>query len=452
MDVTRLTAEFVSRTRWQDLPPAVQEKSRFCFIDNLGATISGNLTRYSRICADYAAVTWPGDNATILGHNKTASAVGAAFANGAAANGLDTDDSARYAWGHAGAEIFPTVLAVAESRQLSGERLLAAMVVAYEVAHRVGRAWHADRETYQACGSWGAPTCAAGAANLMDLTPDQTWHALGIADYHAPNLPMMRDIDHPAMVKHGIHWACMTGVTAAELAVRGFTGIPLLIGDERFRHWGEDIGREYLILDGISWKSKGIACCGWAHAAVVAAQQVVHEHQINLDQIAAIRVDTFAEGMRLGTQLPQSTEAAQFNMAWPIAAMLVDGEVGPRQTVESRLSDPAIRSLASIVELSECEDLNELCRLHAQGDPKGAFAGRVSIELDDGRAFESGTVDSGLRFPPPPWNREKMAEKFRWLVAERLGQSRTEEVLAMAWQFEDVNDLGDLIRLVDTKP
>lgn len=38
----------------------------------------------------------------------------------------------------------------------------------------------------------------------MGLPERQTQRALGIADYRAPNLPLMRDIDDPAMVKHGI--------------------------------------------------------------------------------------------------------------------------------------------------------------------------------------------------------------------------------------------------------
>ena len=60
----------------------------------------------------------------------------------------------------------------------------------------------------------------------MGLPEDQAGHALGIADYQAPNLPMMRDIDHPAMVKHGIYWGAMNGVLSAEMAVRRFHGHP----------------------------------------------------------------------------------------------------------------------------------------------------------------------------------------------------------------------------------
>ncbi len=233
MNGHELAARFVASARWEDLPADVQRKARMCFADGLAATIAGTLTRVSRIAGDYAAEAWRGDDATVLRHTENqglhgvrASAAGAAFANGYAANGLDLDDSARYAYGHAGAQIFPAALAVAEALNRTGAEMLAAMVAGYEIAHRVGRCWHASREVFQACGSWGSVACAAVAANLMRLTPEQAGHALGIAEYHAPNLPMMRDIDDPTMVKHGIGWGAMTGVTAAGLAAAASPASP----------------------------------------------------------------------------------------------------------------------------------------------------------------------------------------------------------------------------------
>ena len=171
MDANQIIAQFIAQTRWEKLPLKVQEKSRMCFIDNLGATLAGTETRVSKVCADFAKVTWSGDTATVLLRGNRLSPVGAAFANAAAANGIDIDDSVRYAWGHGGAQIFPVALAMAEGLGLDGTRVLAAMVVGYEVAHRIGGFWHNHHNEYQACGSWGSVACAATAANLMELTP-----------------------------------------------------------------------------------------------------------------------------------------------------------------------------------------------------------------------------------------------------------------------------------------
>jgi 2-methylcitrate dehydratase PrpD len=320
------------------------------------------------------------------------------------------------------------------------------MVVGYEVAHRIGRCWHDDHAIYQACGSWGSVACAAAAANLMALDLEQTKNALGIADYHAPNAPMMRDIADPAMVKHGIGWGALTGISSAQLARQGFTGIPTLLSLEKYRGWIENIGRNYLMVEGIGWKAKGYACCGWAHAAAEGSRRLLDEHHLDLNTIDRIVVETFDQSAALGTRLPTTTEEAQFNLAWPVAAMLVDGEIGPAQTLEHRLQDEKIRRLAAKVEVRESEELNELCRLFAQGDPRGRFASRVTFVLEDRTRLDSGLVDGGLSYPPVGWDRERMEEKFHWLVDPVLGLRRADRLIDLVWSFEDQRDLAELIR------
>jgi len=445
MDGDSLAARFIVETTWNNLPDAVQKKARMCLMDNLAATISGARTEVSRIAAKFAWTRMPGREATILLHGKKATAAGAAFANGCAANGLDADDSVRYAYGHAGAQVFPTALAVTEARGLSGADLLCGLVVGYEIAHRMGRCWHDHHEIYQACGSWGSVACAAVAAHLMKLDAEQVRQAIGIAEYHAPNLPMMRDIAHPAMVKHGIGWATLTGITAAELASFGFTGIPTLFSFEKYREWVADIGQNYLMVDGVAWKAKGYACCGWAHAAVEASRKLVDEQRVDPRQIHRIVVETFYEAAALGTGLPRTTEEAQFNLAWPVAAMLVDGEIGPEQTLENRLQDETIRALAEKVEVRESEELNELRRLFEKGDPRGRFAASVTLVLKDGRRLESGLVGGGLTFPQPGWNGNTMEEKFRWLVEPVLGGNRADRLIELVWSFENQPGVEELI-------
>jgi 2-methylcitrate dehydratase PrpD len=278
----------------------------------------------------------------------------------------------------------------------------------------------------------------------MGLPAEQVKHALGIAEYHAPNLPMMRDIDHPAMVKHGIEWATMTGITAAELASRGFTGIPSIMSLEEYQEWGQDIGQTYLMVDGVAWKSARYACCGWAHGGVEGARRLVEGHQIALDDIANIRVDGCHGTMRLGTRLPTTTEEAQFNQAWPIAAMLVDGEIGPGQMLEGRLSDPRIQEIAQKVEVFETEEMEELCRLFEQGDPKGRFASVVTITMKNGQTFHSGIVDGGLRFPPSGWDEERMSDKFHWLANYVLDAGTVDETMDLLYHFEELSNVRQL--------
>jgi 2-methylcitrate dehydratase PrpD len=444
-----LVAQFIADVTWDVLPTPVQRKARLALLDILGATLVGTLTPISRITTDYAVETWPGDEATILLHGQRASAIGAAFANGYAANGIDIDDCGLYTKGHPGAQLFPTALALAEKLRLGGSQLMTALVIGYEVAHRTARLWHDHHAIYQACGSWGSVACAAVACHLLGqsarLSPEQVKHALGIAEYHAPNLPMMRDIDHPAMVKHGIGWGAMNGIISAQLAQRGFTGIPSILGFEKYRDWVADIGQRYIMVDGVIFKE--YACCAWDHAALDAARGLLRRHDFKVDEIAHIRVEAFHETVRLGTKLPTTTEEVQFNLAWPLAVFLLDGEIGPDQILEHRLDDERVRALVSKIELVESDELNELYRRSAIGEPGGKYATVVTITLKDGRQLTSGMVESGIRYPQG-WDESRVEEKFRWLVGHVLEQSRIEPLVDMVWHFEDVDDVHELTRLV----
>jgi 2-methylcitrate dehydratase PrpD len=339
-------------------------------------------------------------------------------------------------------------VAVGEALGCNGADILAAIVVGYEIAHRIGRFWHASRDVYQACGSWGSVACAAVAANLMRLGPEQAGHALGIAEYHAANLPMMRDVANPGMVKHGIGWAAMTGVTAAGLAARGYTGIPTLLAMPEYQEWACDIGQDYLMVDGVAWKPARYACCGWAHAGVEGARRLVEENQIDLDAIERILVEGCHGTAALFKGLPSTTEEAQFSQSWPLAAMLVDGEIGPAQILEQRLSDPRIRSLASKVTAVESPEMARLCKLFEQGDPGGRFASMVTIILKDGREYRSGVVDGGLRFPQPDWDVARMDEKLRWMAQFVLDEACTDALSDRVWRFDELTGAAEIIELL----
>ncbi len=454
MDVNRngnrIVSDFITGITWQQLPLAVQCQARMALLDILGATLVGTLTPVSGITADLATEVWPGDEATILLQSRRASAVGAAFANGYAANGLDIDDCAIYTKGHPGAQIFPTALALAESLGLGGVEMLTGLVVGYEVAHRAARIWHATHDVYQACGSWGAVACAAVAAHLMGLTVEQTQQALGIAEYYAPNLPMMRDIDHPAMVKHGIGWGVMTGILSAQLASRGFSGVPSLFDFERVRDWVRDVGRNYIMVDGLAWKR--YACCAWVHAALRGAENLVHEHGCQAEDIAHIRVEAFHEAVRLGVELPTTTEEAQFNMAWPLAALLTDGEVGPEQMLGHGFGNRRLcsktRDLAERIEVVETQELNELYRLAVKGDPQGKYASVVTIVLQDGTTLNSGVVEGEINYPQQCWDERSLEEKFRWLARHVLDEAGVDALVEMVWHFEEVSNVEELTQLL----
>jgi 2-methylcitrate dehydratase PrpD len=446
MNGNELAAKFIVDTRWDDLPEVVQHKVKMCLVDIIAAIVGGVLTPVSDIAAAYAPVAWQGGEATILLYDKHASAAGAAFANATMANGLDCDDGGNYTRGHQGAQVFPTALAISEKLGLSGSAMLASAVVGYEISHRFGRCWHRyQHPVFQADGSWGSVACAATAANLMKLDTATTMQALGIAEYHAPNLPMERDLLDPTMVKHGHGWAAMTGIVAAELAERGFTGIPGLFGFQEYQDWVSTLGNEFIMLDGVDFKQ--YCSCGWTHHAIAAVQRLQGEHSWEVGDVTSIRVEGHHWTAVLHTAHPTTTEEAQFSVKWPLAAYLIDGEVGPDQILESRFGDASINELVNKIELVESDELDDLYRPSFEVGDEGLSASRVTIRLEDGRTLDSGPVSDACRIKAYG-DKERLEGKFRWLTGYVLEQNRIDRLLEMLWHFDEIPDVGELTSLL----
>jgi 2-methylcitrate dehydratase PrpD len=281
----------------------------------------------------------------------------------------------------------------------------------------------------------------------MGLDPATIEQAMGIADYHAPNLPMMRDIDHPSMVKHGVGWGAMNGIISAELAERGFTGVPSILGFDKYYDWVADIGREYIMVEGLLFKRW--SCCAWGHPAIHATLEAVQKHGISVDKIDRIDIHTFHEGSRLSQRQPASTEEAQFSIKWPLATMLLDGQIGPDQILERRFGDERVRDLVdkmTIVQDPEVERMYRLFCADPDDSPDAIFTSRVTLTLADGREVDSGLVnredarldDAGLE------------EKFRWLAGYVLAEEQIDRVLDTISDFETIADVRELVGALHT--
>ncbi|MFW6049324.1 MAG: MmgE/PrpD family protein, partial [Candidatus Bipolaricaulota bacterium] len=226
--------DFVLETRWEDLPEKVGGLAEMIKIDDFGSLFSGKDVKSSQIAGEYAVEAWGSGNSRIFATGEQCRPEGAAFANGIATNALDLDDCGLFTKGHPGCQIFPTVLALGEELEISGEEFLESLLVGYELAARVARVWHDYYEVYRAGGSWGAVAAAGVSARLMGLSPAETLEALRIAEYNSPYIPIERGVKDPTMVKHGAGYGPVGGITAARLARKGFTGTETILSLDRY--------------------------------------------------------------------------------------------------------------------------------------------------------------------------------------------------------------------------
>jgi 2-methylcitrate dehydratase PrpD len=424
--LTSHAIDFTLNTRWEDLPDTVQHQAKRCLMDVLGALIAGSRTPVAKIMGQTAKDQFGGDEATILVSGERVSAAGAALANGFFGNALDIDDGYRPIKGHPGACALAPVLTAAElAGGISGREFLNALVIAYELGIRAGLIRHATYDVYHASGSWGAVAGAAAAGRLLGLSAGQLFHAMGAAEYHAPIAPMMKGIDTPSMGKDSIGWGCLVAVMSALMARDGFTGIRPLFDDAPDPSWVRGLGSQWEILN---LYFKPYAACRWGQPAVAGALEIVREHRLKPDQIRQIRVRTFEAATRLPNGHPRDTEQAQYSLAFPVAAALLDGDVGPAQVLPPRLYDPDLLALLDKVSTEAAPEFEAEFPAKAPAE--------VVVETIDGQVYRSGRIDALWEPPHTLPSDQELEAKFLWLTGPVLGTLRSQALAEQIWKAD----------------
>ncbi|MFC4766253.1 MmgE/PrpD family protein [Effusibacillus consociatus] len=406
-------------------------------IDIVASTIAGSQTEAGKIVKNFASHQWGRGSSTVFRASEKLKPTGATLVNATMANALDIDDGHRLVKGHPGAVIFPAVLAAAEEYGVTGEEFLTSLLIGYEVGIRAGILAHELRPEYHCTGSWGALGAAAGVSRIIGLSASSLEHALGIAEYHSTYSPMMRCIDHPSMVKDGIGWGSMTGISSAYLAKDGFTGIPSLFSSELAEELTNELGRYYRIQH---LYFKPHSCCRWAQSAIEAIRYITEQHSISYTSVEKIVIHTFSESARLSHRYPRNTEEAQYNLSFPAAAYLVFGEVGPKQVLE---------------EIENKEILNIMDKIETLINPQfdGKFPekalSQIEIYTSYGGHYLSPVMQARGDFDYPLTKAEKR-DKFIWLTKPIVGKRKSEELLELLDCIEELNDIRELTAMLSS--
>jgi 2-methylcitrate dehydratase PrpD len=289
-------------------------------------------------------------------------------------------------------------------------------------------------QKFHSSGSWGAIGGAAAAGRVLGLKANTLSQAMGVAEYHAPIAPMMKCIETPSMVKDSIGWGCMVAVFSVLMSREGFTGIKPLFDDTPNREWIENLGKNYEVMN---LYFKPYAACRWAQPAVNGALKLCREFKIGVEEIGRIQVRTFQEAKELSNQAPADTEEAQYSLTFPVAAALIEGEVGPRQVLPPGIYNRRILDLAQKVE-AETEPQFEAAF------PAKAYA-EVIIVTTNGERLSSGRVEAEWEPPDTLPTDAELEDKFVWLVEPVLGKAKTRQLLTSIWNLEAIDNLGEFI-------
>lgn len=417
-------------------------QAKLCTLDTLGAAIAGCKAKAVHIMERFVRSIGDGrEEATIFGFGRKISLPNATLLNSTMSTVLDSDDGCMSSvghLGHIGGCVIPAALAVAERRHSTGEAFLEAVTVGYEVYLRTGRILtEPELKKFPIAGTPGAYGAAAAAGKLLKLTKEEIINVLGIAEAYAPVPRMGRIALTGPMTKEAMPWGAMTGVTAALLAQLGFTGPKTIYDDRNYdRSCLDNLGKGYEMLN-IYFKP--YCACRYTHAALDIVLKLSKERALPHSDVQNITIEVGSGASLLNTTRPITIEHAQYSFPFVIGMALVDGEIGPDQINEGRLTEESVLKLADKIKVVVSEEVNALL--------PAKFGAIITIDTKSGEKHRI-KLDFPKGEPENSLTHEEIEEKFKKWAATVIDPDRAEQVLNCINNLENLDDINDLIRLI----
>jgi 2-methylcitrate dehydratase PrpD len=451
---------FITRERF-DFPDEALHIAKRCIIDGLGVMLAGSTTRGSGIIHDYIRASEGTGQATVLGSNPFQSnAASAALANGASGHALDWDDtqlstSADRIFGlmtHPTIPPLAAALALGERIGVTGTEFLEAFLVGFEVECKIAEAIDPGhyKKGFHSSGTIGAFGAMATAARLLALDATATSHALSIV----ASLSAGIRVNFGTMTKPlHVGRAAQNGVTAAELASKGFTGgadgLDGPWGYFQIFSFGEGfdpdrivgrLGKPYTIVTpGVSIKPYPCGVLG--HPSMDAMRKLVIDSDVKPEKIRAIRLRAGSNILNpLRYPIAHTELEAKFCPAFMLASIALRRRAGVHEFTDAFVQSAEVQSMMARVETILDPDIEAL------GFEK--IRSTVEVDLEDGTHLAQDAAEQYRGGPDMPFMREELHEKFTECVGLVLSEGAAHDTLRAVESIEDLSDVNTLIALL----
>jgi 2-methylcitrate dehydratase PrpD len=389
--------------------------------------------------------------ASVLATDLKTSAVNAALANGMFGHADETDDFEPVTKAHPGCSVVPAALAMAECEGSSGEELLRAVVLGYDLCCRflmalgpeLVRGGHRSAE-----GTSSTMGSAAAAASIAKLDQPGMRYVLSYAAQQVSGIwSWVRDAEHVEKAFDFAGMGARNGVTAATMVQVGFTGVwDVLEGEHNVLEAlspspkpGEMVkalGSRFFVME-TAIKPYSV---GYPIQSALDAFFALHrQHGLSVENVEHITVRLPEDGARI----VNNRSMPDVNCQHMISVALVDGTVTFASTHSyQRMSDPVVLAVKERVELVADPGLM---------DPEAPRSAKVEVVLKDGRTLNHFTPHA-FGTQQNPMDTKSVNAKVRDLLAPVLGPARTEAVIQRVNGLENVDNVQELLPLLTLKP
>ncbi len=455
MEYTQQLIRFCSGLSFDTLPEQVWHKAKLCVLDYV-ANIYGSLELDAvRSSIEFVRSLGDSEAATALGCGFKTGLQSAAFINGLTGEAIEAQDGLRFGGNHSGVSVIPAALAVAETLELTGKRLIEAVVAGYEVSNRVAAAmhpWH-TLSGFLPTGTCGTLGSAVAVSKLMGQAYPVMLNAIGIAGYILP-VSMAEQLmgGYTVKIVQGGQ-AAGAGIMAAGLAGKGITGSPFVLEgtelkggitqitmkvDAKPERITERLGEHYSINDVYF---KPYTACRHTHGAAQATLALKKQKGFVPDDVESVEVFTYGvAALAVGKGVPEggSFVSAQFSIPHVVAACILDGTLGPAQLTERRIDDPAINARRQKVTVTPDDEVSKMY--------PDKTASRVEILLKSGERLVK-TVDIPKGDPRDPMEAGDIAQKVKFFAGSR-DQNKVDRIVDTILNLEKVNNIKELASFI----
>lgn len=445
MDATRKLAEFAVETRYRDLPTEVVEKGKERVLDTLGCMVAGCTEALAPILLKYAEEAGGRPEATIVGFGHKSNVSNVALVNGTLGHALDFDDTQLSLCGHPSTVLLPAALSLGERMNRSGEAILEAFLVGFEVACKIGRGvnpklysngWHAT----SVIGVLGA---AITASKLIGLNVGEMASALGLAASQSCGLK-----ENFGTMTKPLHAgkAAASGVLSALLAMNGFTASQQILeakrgfcaifsGEYDFSEMVRGLGNPYdIVSPGVH--TKPYPSCLMTHPIIDATRFLVESYAIQPENVDSIEcsISPSAFGTLIHPE-PQTGLEGKFSAPYVVAISLLVPRVSLEQFTDKKVQDAKARAIMQKVKV--------VIHPEMEGEPPPAI---VRIRLNQGQEYMK-KVDVATGNPKKPMSLDQIIDKYRNCADTMVNRKNIDESIDKVLHFEKLTDITKLITL-----
>jgi len=450
MGATQVLAEFVSKTSFADLPREVVHKTKGIILDTLGCGIAGYTlanTEFHWIFDLVKEVGGTPESMIFVEGFKTAASQ-AALVNGSLIHTIDFDDTHLGSISHLGAPVVSSTLAMGEKAGADGPSLVTAVVLAYEVAARIGKAVMPSHYKYwHPTGTLGTIASAVVSSKLLGLKTEQVEQTISLAADGASGLRYCIDFGDFSKSLHP-GFAARNGILAAQIIQKGAAGPKGILeyksgfceaySDEpNMKSLTENLGTFYEIMTDSLKAFPTILC---SHTPIQGTMKIALENNLRLEDIESIhlRVSPTAPGQGMNYS-PETPLAARLSIPYCVAMAVAARQISMDQFQEAKINDPQIREFMKKVSL---ESVPEFTQKYP-----GTLAAHVEIRTKKGSRFKGESIYP-KGHPDNPMMDDEIKEKFRRLSTCTLPSDRTERIIEKVYELEKLKKAEELVGLL----